>query len=226
MSLKLWLIRHGETLGNEKKWIQGHIDEPLSEIGRQQARLLAKRLATIPFHGVYSSPLSRAYETAQIIFGERQVTIDTMDDLIEIDMGNWESQSFFEMFTVESFGKRRIFGQDRDLVGGAETISALLQRGLRVVKRILTQHQEGNIALVSHSAFLTALVTAQLRLNDRYELAPLLIGNASLSILEYRHGRWLLSLLNDQSHFRVADDLSSPADDQLLLFFGLPENGV
>jgi broad specificity phosphatase PhoE len=62
----IYLVRHGQTDWNVDHRMQGHIDIPLNACGRQQAQLLAKQLNHIQFHGVYSSDLCRASETAQL----------------------------------------------------------------------------------------------------------------------------------------------------------------
>ena len=64
---ELVLIRHGESTANATGVWQGQLEFPLSEEGRRQARLAGRALAGEAFDGLYSSPLSRAYETAEII---------------------------------------------------------------------------------------------------------------------------------------------------------------
>ena len=63
----LYIVRHGTTDWNQSGRIQGHLDIPLNETGRAQARLASIRLATVCATALYSSDLLRAYETAQII---------------------------------------------------------------------------------------------------------------------------------------------------------------
>lgn len=64
---RLYLVRHAQAQGNVDKVFQGSIDAPLSDLGRQQLERLARRFADIPFDVIYSSPLSRAYQTAQAV---------------------------------------------------------------------------------------------------------------------------------------------------------------
>jgi 2,3-bisphosphoglycerate-dependent phosphoglycerate mutase len=75
--LDLWLIRHGETVWNAEKRIQGHMDSPLSDLGVRQAEALAKRLLGKSFDTVYSSDSGRAIQTAAIISPGRKPCLDT-----------------------------------------------------------------------------------------------------------------------------------------------------
>ena len=96
--LNIFLIRHGETAWNaDNNRYTGRTDLPLTEKGLQQAEALRQQLSKISLDAVYSSPLQRAYTTAQIATG-----IDpTKDDrLIEIDWGMWEGKSK-ETFVAE-----------------------------------------------------------------------------------------------------------------------------
>ena len=91
----LYIIRHGETNGNLKGILQGWTDEPLNEKGRKLAEVSARALADEKFDAVFSSPLLRAYETAEIILKyNRKIDAETKirkdDRLKEMFFGNWE----------------------------------------------------------------------------------------------------------------------------------------
>ena len=83
----LLLVRHGETDWNaERRW-QGHADVPLNERGREQARALAEQLAGESVDAIYSSDLSRARDTADILGARLDVPVVVDADLREIDVG-------------------------------------------------------------------------------------------------------------------------------------------
>ncbi len=94
--MKIYLVRHGQTDFNLKNLLQGSTDNPLNETGRQQAGQLAQMLKDVPFDVIYSSPLKRALETAQIIresnVNRPPIILD--DRLKEIDMGEWEGKYY------------------------------------------------------------------------------------------------------------------------------------
>ncbi len=70
----IYIVRHGQTDWNVKGIYQGRIDIPLNETGREQARKTKKELEGIKFDKVFSSPLKRALETAQIICNNEIIT--------------------------------------------------------------------------------------------------------------------------------------------------------
>lgn len=87
--MKIYLIRHGETKWNKRRLLQGITDLPLNENGIYVAKLTAKGLRDVKFDAVYSSPLKRAYETAQLVT-EGRYPIKTDKRLEEISFGIYE----------------------------------------------------------------------------------------------------------------------------------------
>ena len=75
---KLYLIRHGETQANKTGVLMGSTDTPLNDQGRQQAMMLRDRTTALEVDSIFASPLSRAVETASIVFGEKaRIITDT-----------------------------------------------------------------------------------------------------------------------------------------------------
>src|SRR6266851_890326 len=90
MTSTIYLIRHGETDWNRDRRIQGQSDTPLNDVGRAQARLLGLKLLDVRFELAYSSDLSRAIETAELILEPRPIAIATDVGLRERAFGEWE----------------------------------------------------------------------------------------------------------------------------------------
>ena len=88
--MRLYMIRHGETEWNVKRRFQGRSNIPLNDEGRRLAHVTAKAMAAIPLTRVYTSPLKRAYETAMIIKGERDIPVIEEARIIEIGFGEYE----------------------------------------------------------------------------------------------------------------------------------------
>ena len=88
--MKLYIIRHGETDWNVKRRFQGRSDIPLNDEGRRLARITSEALKEIPFTKIYTSPLKRAFETAMIIKGDRNIPVIEEPRIIEISFGEYE----------------------------------------------------------------------------------------------------------------------------------------
>lgn len=88
--MNIYLIRHGETDYNKNRRIQGRCDIPLNDYGRELAVVTSEGLKDIAFDMVFTSPLIRAKETAQIIIGDRQIPVVEDERIQEIGFGEYE----------------------------------------------------------------------------------------------------------------------------------------
>ena len=88
------LIRHGSTEYNDKEFMQGRIDLPLSNKGISEAELLNKELVDGKFDIIFHSPLLRAYQTAVIVNKSHDLEYIPIDCFKEIDIGEWEGEKF------------------------------------------------------------------------------------------------------------------------------------
>jgi broad specificity phosphatase PhoE len=85
----LYLVRHGRTGGNGNRYV-GWQDEPLDEVGREQARAVAERLADARIDAVYASPLSRALDTARPLADRHGLELRVREELKEINYGAYQ----------------------------------------------------------------------------------------------------------------------------------------
>ena len=88
--MQIYLIRHGETDYNKSRRIQGQCDIELNNCGRELAKITAQALKDVPFDLVFTSPLKRAKETAEIIVGDRQIPVIEDVRIREISFGEYE----------------------------------------------------------------------------------------------------------------------------------------
>jgi broad specificity phosphatase PhoE len=141
------LARHGETDWNRDGIWQGWADPPLNETGRAQARELAEQLRGTPFDAVYSSDLSRARETAEIVAAPHGVPVVTDTGLREIDIGPWSGLTRAEIEARYPDGQRP----------GGETREQHAARVLEAVERIARANLGRRILLVTHGGTMRAL---------------------------------------------------------------------
>lgn len=92
--MKAYLIRHGETDLNKEKCLQGQSDIPLNDYGRELARVTGQALKNVPFDCVFTSPLIRAVETAELLIGDRQIPFVREARIQEISFGVYEGLSY------------------------------------------------------------------------------------------------------------------------------------
>ena len=157
------LVRHAESTGNvENRWT-GLTDAPLSEIGRRQAERLRDRLVKegyVATH-VYTSPLSRASETARIVSSGWSCPLEPWDDLVEIDVGTFSDLTPAEIeerfpSVVREFVATRNF----DVIEGAETHIKCIARAKRVVDRLVSIHDDKDqVMLFSHGGIMHHIIS-------------------------------------------------------------------
>ncbi len=198
---------------NEQGRFCGHTDIPLSTLGRKQARKLALYLQYRPITVVYSSDLSRARETAEIIvkkltFSESRETLaasllSSPPSVIvspawrEIHFGAWEGLTYDEIAT--SFHEQRGFFTNPEYFAPpqGETITEVLQRVMPALHDIMKREQNGEVVLVSHGGTLRGLLCSLLGmpLHNQWQLR---VDTGSLSAIDVslgEHGELLASLV-------------------------------
>jgi probable phosphoglycerate mutase len=143
------LARHGETDWNRENRFQGHADPPLNETGRAQAAELAAALGNEPLAAVYSSPLRRAFETAQIVGAPHGLEPVPVDALREVDVGSWQGLTRAEI--QERFPEQ--FARWLDYEQGwedGESYDEMGQRVLAALLQLAAAHEGQRILAVSH----------------------------------------------------------------------------
>ncbi len=157
--MELYIIRHGETDWNSAHRLQGRSDVPLNEYGRYLARVTSEALKDVHFDRIYSSPLSRAYETASIIKGNRDLEIIEDDRLLEICFGDYEG------IPVEKLpgGFKTFFDKPEEYVPAArgESYEHIMARAKDFLEDVVVpaSDQLERMLIVAHGALNKALMT-------------------------------------------------------------------
>ena len=161
-----FLVRHGETAWNVEGRAQGHVDTPLSEVGRRQAELAAARLAGVPFAAAYSSDLPRALEAARLILNGRSTHLCAAPDLRELSYGEWEGVTYREV--QERYPAPYVELMSGDVTfapPGGESVEDLVHRVAALQGRLRKTHCDGeNVLVVGHGGSLRALLVTVLDL--------------------------------------------------------------
>lgn len=147
---RIWLVRHGETAWNAAGRLLGSTDQPLNDVGRDQARALAVKLTGAGLTGVWTSALGRARETGAIVAGALGLSTPSIDDeLRERAFGVFEGLTREDCETQYPDAWRAWRAQTGTPPGG-ETREAATERLGRSLARIADGH--GDVAVVSHGA--------------------------------------------------------------------------
>jgi len=195
------LIRHGQTQWNKQRRFLGRSDIPLDETGKAQALLLAKRLAHTKLNVVYSSPLSRAWETAMPLSQTKGLSPTALPGVTELDQGELEGHfgadlaqdfpDFYDDWTKDPTHVR---------VPGGETLNECAHRSIKAFRTALSAHIPGQtVAIVAHRVAISAIICDVLGLPVRFNMR---IGqrNTAINLLGYRDGHIRLHRLNDAEH--------------------------
>jgi broad specificity phosphatase PhoE len=149
--LNIYLIRHGETAWNaDNNRYCGRTDIPLTEKGLKQAETLRQQLLSIKWDGVFSSPLQRAYMTAQIATGANVIKDER---LIEADFGGWEKKTK-EEFMAENAQLWHNWMRDpaNNRAGGTgETATEIVQRVDAFFQSLQQQYTSGTFLVAAHN---------------------------------------------------------------------------
>ena len=194
------LIRHGQSTWNREHRIQGQLDPPLSEEGRRQASLLGSRLGGRKFAGLYASDLKRAFETAELIGRSVGCEPVPMSALREIFLGAWEGMRTDEI--AERFPEAWaswVEEPDWDCVPGGEGAAAFDARVGAAMDEIVGRHPHGDVLVVTHGGVIQIALHRIVGRPSR-GLFPFKIQNASISVIEKRDGRMVISGVNDVGH--------------------------
>lgn len=207
ISTELWLVRHGETVSNEKGIVQGQYDAMLSDKGRVQSGLLARRIASISPDALYSSDLSRATETANILAELCDLGVRTDSRLREVDMGSWSNRSIEEIARLHSVDWARSKQGDPYLRrGGGETAIDVQRRMVAAIKEIVEEHRGQIVVIVSHGIAIRTYLSHFLGISLEHAYQRILLSSAGVTCIRFSEegAPSKLVTLNDVCHLDEA----------------------
>ncbi len=161
--MELWLVRHAESTWNAERRFQGGQDVPLSAFGRAQAAALAARLRPVAFGALYTSPLGRARETADVCAAALGLAPAVVDDLREMGLGAWEGSTLEDVRRTVGEAYRRWAAAPLDHPApGAEGLDVFAARVGRAARTLAAGHPAGRVLVVSHGGAIASLLCVAL----------------------------------------------------------------
>jgi len=197
---RIVLVRHGQTEWNREERFRGQVDVPLNEVGRAQAQAVARRLQDVTLAAVYSSPLSRALETARPTAQAHGLAVQPEPGLLDINYGEWGGLSPEEARARDpELLACWLNDPGRAIFPGGEGLADVQARAMAAIERMVQQHQGQTVVAVGHVVVNRALLLGVLGapLARFWDMGQ---DNGAINVLEWRHGRLMLVLLNDTCH--------------------------
>ena len=207
--MRLLLIRHAESQGNFERRLQGRQEFPLTERGLAQAHALSERLVSLPLSAVYSSPVGRAMQTADVIASKACLDVIEEPRLQEYGFGEavsgltWQEIREKQPAVIEAF---RSGGADFPAYPGEEGRAAFQER-VRAAMRDISERHEGreSVAVITHAGPITLFLFDVLGREYRRPI-PFVLDNASITTVEVNNGagshipRLIVTGINDACH--------------------------
>ena len=160
--MKIYFVRHGETLWNKEKKLQGRSDISLNDYGRKLAYITSDAMKNIPFDIVYSSPLIRAKETAQILTQSRNLKIHENNLLLEMSFGEGEGASLPEIYAHPEMNLYNFIHNPGEYIppSGGETFEELYQRCKTFIEDIIlpAEKKYDCMLIVGHGALIRGMI--------------------------------------------------------------------
>lgn len=190
--MKLYFVRHGQSMANLEKVYSGQHDFLLTDSGKEQAVAIRPFMEKIPFDKVFTSDLTRVIQTQKLALPDAEVALRS--PLIrEIDAGSITGTPIGSSPTVNEEGEK-----DYTPYGG-EKASDVCARLKNFLEENVEPYDYENVAIFAHHGILIAMLS--LAVGKVINSADVLVKNCGVAIFEYKDGNWVLLSWNNQSDF-------------------------
>ena len=199
----IYLVRHGQTAWNKEEIFRGRTDIPLDETGLKQAELAGEYFKAMVIQGVYSSPLLRAWQTAEPIALFQNLKAQPTEGIIDMSFGNWEGHALQEIERIdpETYRQWREEPHLAKLPGG-ESLDDVRFRAMAALEWVIKKHPEGSVVLISHRVVNKVLICGILGI-DNSHFWQIAQDTAAINLIQYKRGRYVLSSMNETCHLKA-----------------------
>lgn len=195
--MELFLCRHGQTEYNDNGIVQGQMDSEINGKGKEQSIKLRDRLIEENISKVYSSSMTRAIETAEIVAEPHDLEIETTDKLKEVARADFEGERFEDLI------KEITNSETEDYLWkpqGGESLEELKERAVRFLNNIKEKHEDEKVIVVSHGG---TIGSALLGILEHSAKNSYRINQENCSVNKLKWGSdngWSIHSVNDTSH--------------------------
>ncbi len=206
---RLIILRHGETEWNREERFRGMADLPLTEKGLQQAKSAAERIATLKPQVIYSSPLRRTIQTAEIVADPLGLPVQPSEDLRDIDYGLWQGLSLKEAYHKYRKGYLDwLHSPQLVKFPQGESLPIVQERVNRLLKNVIEADREDVILFVTHKVVCKVLLISLLGA-DLSHFWQIKQDVAALNIFEKRNVFLMAWAINDTCHLKITSPFHS-----------------
>jgi broad specificity phosphatase PhoE len=199
---QIYLVRHGQTQWNREEIFRGTTDIPLNEMGRTEAHLAAEALRGKPLKAAYSSPLSRAMETAEAIARLHKLQVKILDGLKDLCFGEWQGVSHEAVRKqYPELYRRWLEAPHTVTFPGGENLRVLQSRAVEAVRAVVHDHPQGAILMTSHRVVNKVLICGLVGI-DLSHFWQIGQDTTAINLLTWKKERFILTCLNDTCHLR------------------------
>lgn len=186
----IYIVRHGQSLGNLKGGFAGHTDYPLSELGHKQARMTADYLREKRIEAVLSSTLTRAKQTAEPIAADRGLAVIPSEAFMEMNFGDWEGKPLDEVEKEYNGAvtewKTAMY---KTICPNGESTMDCYRRAIRALEDAAKRYDGKDICIVSHGALIKCMLCHLKGLPIEQLQDVKWADNASVMTVEYKDGK-------------------------------------
>ena len=185
-------MRHGESEANAAHVFAGQTNSPLTQRGREQAKVVAKALQHVRFDRIVASTLSRTMDTAAEIAAGRGVAVEVFDDLKEIDLGAAAGKPFDEVRGLPNYD-----GEGFTQWPGGESLDHVVTRAMRVIDGIVAGSPGKTICVVGHGGVTRILVSKFMGVLPKLIRVPATNTNITIATFDEENGYMIQEMFKD-----------------------------
>ena len=199
--MKIYITRHSKTKWNEEKRLQGRKDSPLTKEGKDNALALKDYLKSFHFDYIYSSPISRAYDTTKIIFDDHIIKDER---LMEMNFGDFEGKYISELLNETLYQDLWHNPGKFTRINNGESYEEVIERAKSFIHDLSQLPDDSNVMIVTHGMFFIVLLSTMLGYSQS-EFTILnqnVVLGCSLTCVTLKDNKFNLEFYNDTSFLK------------------------
>ena len=198
----IYLVRHGQTAWNREEIFRGRTDVPLDQTGLKQAELVGQYFKGIEIHGIFSSSLSRAWQTAEKVAECHNLKVQPLQGILDMSFGNWEGRPHQEIRKSDTETYRQWVETPHQVrLPGGESLDDVRVRAMAAMEEVIRTHARKTLILVTHRVVNKVLICGILGL-DNSHFWQIAQDTTAINLIQHRDGKYILSLMNETCHLK------------------------